>query len=95
MQNDTLNLISGAYTSVLWERLEEILTDEDSPEYIYDVLKTLHDFEGSNKKAFVFIRILYDIAGIDMPSVIDTLSRNDDTCTAYIKHLLEDIENIL
>ena len=69
MQNDTLHLISGAYTSALWESLEEVLTDEDSPEYIYRVLKALHDHEDSGKMALSLVRILYDIAGIDIPCV--------------------------
>ena len=95
MQNDTLHLISGTYTSVLWERLEEILTGEDSPECIFRVLKALHDYEDSDKVAFVFVKTLYDFAGIEMPSVAKDLSKSDDSREAYITQLLEDIENIL
>lgn len=38
MPNNTLELISGAYTGVLWETLEDVLTNEDSPAHIYDVV---------------------------------------------------------
>ena len=95
MQKDTLNLISGAYTSALWERLEEVLTDEESPEYVYAVLKALHEYADSDKVAFVFVQTLYDFAGIEIPSVAKDLSKSDDSREAYITQLLEDIENIL
>jgi hypothetical protein len=63
MHNNTLKLISGAYTSVLWETLEDVFLDEDSPTHIYDVLKALHDWD-MDKEAFEFVRILYDFAGL-------------------------------
>ena len=94
MQKNELELISGAYTNTLWETLEEILTNEDSPAHIYDVLKTLHD-NGKDKTAFAFVRTLYDITGLTMPDVVAELDESDDTRSAYIAELLTDIENII
>ena len=94
MPNDTLDLISGAYTNALWESLEDVLTGEDSPTYIYDTLKALHD-GGKDKEAFGFVRVLYDVAGIALPDVVEDLDGNDETRSAYIAELLVDIENII
>ena len=94
MQNDTLELISGAYTNTLWETLEEVLTNEDSPAHIYDILKTLHVI-GKDKTAFMFVRTLYDFTGLSLPDVVEELDESDDTRSAYIAELLTDIENII
>ena len=34
MQNNTIELVSGAYTNALWETLEDVLTNEDSPTHL-------------------------------------------------------------
>jgi hypothetical protein len=94
MQNRTLELISGASTSALWETLEDILTSEDSPAHIHYVLRTLHDC-GNDKAAFSLVRILYDISGITLPDVVEELDKNDDTRSAYAMELLADIESII
>ena len=94
MQNNTIELISGAYTNALWETLEDVLTNEDSPTHIYTVLKALHDC-GKDKEAFAFVRTLYDITGLALPDVVEKLDENDDTRSAYITELLTDIENII
>jgi len=73
MQNNELNLISGAYTNILWEALEDTLTNEDSPTHIYNVLKVLHDC-GKEKEAFAFVRVLYDITGLALPDVVEELT---------------------
>lgn len=93
MQNNVLELISGSYTNVLWENLEEVLTNENSLSYIHDVLETLYDC-GKDQEAFAFVRILYDIAGLSIPDVVETLSESDDIRSSYIAELLVDIENI-
>ena len=63
MQNNSIELISGAYTNVLWETLEDVLTNEDSPAHIYNVLKTLHDC-GKEREAFIMNATDEDIAAI-------------------------------
>jgi hypothetical protein len=92
MQNDTLELISGAHSGELWERLEDVLTNEDSPAHIYDALKALHDCN-KDKEAFAFIRVLYDVAGLVLPDVVEDL--DDEARSAYVAELLTDIENII
>jgi len=94
MQNNTIKLISGAYTSVLWETLENTLTNEDSLAHIHEVLKTLHDC-GKIKVAFAFVQILYDIAGLALPDVVAVMDKDDDIRSAYITELLTDVENII
>ena len=94
MQNNALELISGAYSNALWESLEDVLTKEESPAHIHDVLTALHDCN-RDKSAFVFVRILYDIAGLILPDVVEKLDESDDTRRAYIAGLLVDIENII
>lgn len=78
MPNNTLELISGAYTNTLWEALEDVLTNEDSPAHIYDVLKALRDC-GKDKTAFAFVRTLYDITGFALPDVVEELDESDET----------------
>jgi hypothetical protein len=94
MQNNTVELISGAYSGDLWESLEEVLTDENSPAHIHDTLKALHDC-GKDKEAFAFVRVLYDIAGLTLPEVVDALGDDGESRNAYIAELLTDIENII
>jgi len=94
MQNNTLDLISGAYTNFLWESLEDVLAQADSPAHIYNVLKALHDC-GKDKETFMFVRALYDIAGIAFPDVVEELDGNGNTRSAYITELLTDVENII
>lgn len=94
MKSNTLELISGAYTGVLWDTIEDVLTNENSPAHVHDVLKVLHG-RSEDKAAFAFVRILYDVAGIVLPDVVEALDRNDETRSAYIAELLGDIENII
>lgn len=94
MQNSSLELVSGAYTSDLWESLEDVLVHEDNPSHVYGVLKTLHD-SGNDKAAFSFVRILYDVAGLTLPDAVENISDSDETISAYITELLTDIENIV
>jgi hypothetical protein len=94
MQNNTLELITGAYTGSLWESLEGIFADENSPEHIHDVLKSLHDC-GKSKESFALVRVLYDIAGLSMPNAVESLDSNDEFRSVYISELLTDIENII
>ncbi|GHT84008.1 hypothetical protein FACS189415_6500 [Bacteroidia bacterium] len=92
MQNDTLELISGAYSGELWERLEDVLTNEDSPAHIHDALKALHDCR-KDTEAFALIHVLYDVAGLVLPDVVDDL--DEESQSAYVAELLTDIENII
>jgi hypothetical protein len=82
MPNNTLELISVAYTGVLWDHLENVLTDEDSSTHIYEVPKSLHDC-GKDKAAFLLVRTLYDITGIDLPGVVEAMDKSDDTRNSY------------
>ncbi len=86
MPNNTLELISGAYTTVLWETLEDVLTNEDSPAHIYDVLKAPHE-SGKGREAFAFVCTLYDVAGIAMPDVVEDLNNNEEVRSTYIAEL--------
>jgi len=94
MQNNNIDLISGAYTNRLWESLEDVLTDEDSPAHIYEVLKALNDC-GKDKETVMFVRVLYDITGLVLPDVVEELDKNNDARSAYITEMLTDIENII
>jgi len=94
MQSNTLNLISGAYTNILWESLEDVFTNEDSPSHIHHVLTALHNC-GNDKAAFALIRILYDVTGLELPDVVEKLDGNDEIRSVYISDLLVDIENIV
>ncbi len=94
MSNQALALISGAYTSDLLERLEEVLTNESSLLYVHQVLEALHDL-GNNKAALGFVRTLYDVTGLVLPDIVDDLDNSEETRSAYIAELLADIENIV
>ena len=90
----TVELISGAYSSRLWDNLCDICAIEESTAHIYTALEALHE-TGRNQEAFSLIRALYDLAGLDLPDDVAVLDRSDETCKAYIAELLLDIEDII
>lgn len=98
MQNDmsvpTIGLISGAYSSILWNNLEDLLTGEESTAHIHDVLKALQDC-GRDKEAFAFVRVLYDITGLATPDDVEILAKNESTRKVYTNELIQDIENMI
>ena len=100
MNNDNQNtsfpvkLISGAYSSWLWDNIYDWCENAESPENIYEVIKTLHECNKS-KAAFSLVKVLYDMLGSDMSNDIMEICENDNNCSLYIAELLSDIENMI
>ena len=94
MENEKLELISGGYSNVLWDSLEDVLTNENSPGNVHYVLKALSE-NNMDAEAFALVRVLYDISGIAFPVIVENMNKSDETRKAYIEELVTDIENIL
>lgn len=89
-----IKLISGGYSSDLWDALIDCCESESSPYAFYDALYCLHknkDYE----PAFNLLLALYDITGTAIPTAIKEISRNSDMQGKYLDNLLSDIESIL
>ena len=94
MKNGKMELISGGYSNKLWESLEDVFVNKNSPGHVHFVLKALCD-KKMDAEAIAFVRVLYDIAGIDFPVIVEEINRSDETRKAYIEELVADIENII
>lgn len=99
MNNHTLlkqsvELISGAYSSRLWDGLCDICEIEESPSRIYGALEALHNVK-RDEEAFSLIQALHDLAGLDLPDTVAAMNSSDTTRTSYITELLLDIEDMI
>ncbi len=91
---NSIGLISGAYSSELWDNICDWCEDIESPESIYEVIKTLYECKQS-KAAFRLVKVLYDMLGIKMPNDIMEICKNDNNYSLYIAELLSDIEDMI
>ena len=90
----TLELISGAYSSVFWSEIEDWFEGEDNPRYIYNALNALYEC-GKNQEAYELIRVLYDMVGLTYPIDAEEICKDPDNCKRYIAELLMDIEDMI
>ena len=92
--NSSIKLISGAYASELWDSLRDSCEEAESPENIYEVIKTLHECNKDNV-AFDFVKVLHDMIGFEIPNDVLAICGNDNNRSSYIAELLSDIENMI
>lgn len=90
----SLELISGAYSSVLWGEIEDWVEDENSPRFIYNALNILHSC-GKDQEAYELVKALYDMVGLELPADVDEICKNPDDRAKYITELLMDIEDMI
>ena len=69
MLKPTVKLLSGAYSSSLWDNLCDVLENENSPSQIYEALEGLHSAK-KDKEAFSLVQVLHDLVGLDLPDEI-------------------------
>ncbi|MEZ4358048.1 MAG: hypothetical protein R2876_05400 [Eubacteriales bacterium] len=89
-----IKLISGGYSSDLWDALIDCCESESSPYAFFDALYCLHKSK-DDEPALNLLLALYDIAGTVVPPAIKEIYRNSDMQGKYLDNLLSDIESIL
>ena len=91
---EIIRLISGAYSIDLWDSLSDLCDVEGSLLAIYNILLFLHQKENA-RLALDFVKLLFDVTGMQIPAVYDTITENDDSCKELVVELLADLESLL
>lgn len=89
----SIELISGAYSSMLWNEVEG-LCDESTPEYIYNVLNALYDC-GKYDEAYQFVQVIYDMVGLELPADVVKVCEIPEARKAYLAELIMDIQDMM
>lgn len=97
MGNDvkiTLNIVSGAYTILLIDRLFPIEKKLSDLEDIYSALTALKE-TGRIREAVHMIRGLFDIAGEEYPYLVAVFETQEEIQEFFLLEFLEDFYEII
>ena len=89
-----MKLLTGAYTNELVDALMEQFNDSKNIYGVYDALVEL-DGNGSVDEAYQLVRVLYDLAWLDMPYEAEVLCETRCGRSTYIKMLLSNMYSMI
>ena len=91
---DLINMISGIYTSPLWEELRGYVDSLNSLRSLSAAIKTLHE-SGKSNEAFAMICALHDVVGIEVPEVIACLDLFPDAVWLFVGEFIADTDDLI
>ena len=100
-QNDTMptaanliNMISGIYTSLLWDELRGYVDSLKSLRQLSTAINALQE-SGKSAEAFAMICALHDIAGVEIPEVITSLEPYPDAVRLFVGEFIADTDDLI
>ena len=91
---ELINNISGAYSTPFWDGVLAISGSLDTVRNLKAALEALNSF-GKYSEAYSLILAVYDLTGIEVPTVISELSKYPNGIKLYINEFLLDLSDLM
>ena len=91
---DLINIISGIYTSPLWEELRGYVDSLKTLRKLSTAIKALQE-SGKSAEAFAMICALHDIANIEVPKAITSLEPYPDAMRLFVGEFIADTDDLI
>ena len=91
---DLINMISGAYTSPLWDELRYYAGSLDTLRKIQTAIIALQEC-GKSTEAFGLIIALHDITDLDVPEAVAGLEPFPDGIKMFVDEFIADTKDIM
>ena len=91
---DLINMISGAYTSPLWDELRYYASSLDTLRKIQTAIIVLQEC-GKSTEAFGLIIALHDLTDLDVPEAVAGLEPFPDGIKMFVDEFIADTKDIM
>ena len=91
---DLINMISGAYTSPLWDELRYYASSLDTLRRIQTAIIALQEC-GKSTEAFGLIIALHDLTDLDVPEAITGLEPFPDGIKMFMDEFIADTKDLM
>ena len=91
---DLINIISGIYTSPLWEELRGYVDSLKTLRKLSTAIKALQE-SGKSAEAFAMICALHDVVAIEVPEVITSLEPYPDAVKLFVDEFVADTDDLI
>ena len=91
---DLINMISGAYTSPLWDELRYYASSLDTLRRIQAAIIALQEC-GKSAEAFGLIIALHDLTDLDVPEAVAGLEPFPDGIKMFVDEFIADTNDIM
>ena len=91
---DLINMISGAYTSPLWDELRYYASSLDTLRRIQTTIIALQEC-GKSTEAFGLIIALHDLTDLDVPEAVAGLEPFPDGIKMFVDEFIADTKDLM
>ena len=91
---DLINMISGAYTSPLWDELRYYASSLDTLRRIQTAIIALQEC-GKSTEAFGLIIALHDLTDLDVPEAVAGLEPFPDGMKMFVDEFIADTKDLM
>ncbi len=89
-----INMISGIYTSPLWEELHGYVDSLESLRSLSNAIKALQE-SGKSSEAFAMICALHDVVAIEVPEAVASLESYPDAVRLFVDEFIADTDDLI
>ena len=92
--DDLINMISGIYTSPLWDELRGYVDSLKSLRSLSNAIKALQE-SGKSTEAFAMICALHDVVAIEVAEAITSLEPYPDAVKLFVDEFVADTDDLI